>query len=83
MAFELDTTRTLDRLGVLRNRLWIDDERLNAYYNGTHRLAQMGLAVPPSLRSFETVVNWPRLTIDGARSPLGREDVLCVGRFEG
>lgn len=70
MAFELDTTRTLDRLGVLRNRLWIDDERLNAYYNGTHRLAQMGLAVPPSLRSFETVVNWPRLTIDALEARL-------------
>ncbi|HCS2945868.1 TPA: phage portal protein, partial [Shigella flexneri] len=61
---------TLDRLGVLRDRLWVDDERLDAYYNGVHRLQQMGLAVPPSLRSFETAVNWPRLTVDALEARL-------------
>ena len=70
MAIDLEVARTLERLGVLRDRLWIDDERLDRYYNGTHRLAQMGLAVPPSLRSFETAVNWPRLTVDALEARL-------------
>lgn len=70
MAIDLEVTRTLDRLGVLRDRLWVDDERLDAYYNGVHRLQQMGLAVPPSLRSFETAVNWPRLTVDALEARL-------------
>ena len=70
MAIDLEVTRTLERLGTLRDRLWIDDERLDRYYNGTHRLAQMGLAVPPSLRSFETAVNWPRLTVDALEARL-------------
>lgn len=70
MALDLETTRTLERLGTLRDRLWVDDERLDAYYNGVHRLAQMGLAVPPSLRSFETAVNWPRLTVDALEARL-------------
>src|SRR5699024_12448819 len=70
MAIDLEVTRTLERLGVLRDRLWIDDERLDRYYNGTHRLAQMGLAVPPSLRSVETAVNWPRLTVDAIEARL-------------
>ena len=70
MAIDLEVARTLERLGTLRDRLWIDDERLDRYYNGTHRLAQMGLAVPPSLRSFETAVNWPRLTVDALEARL-------------
>ena len=70
MAIDLEVTRTLERLGTLRDRLWVDDERLDRYYNGTHRLAQMGLAVPPSLRSFETAVNWPRLTVDALEARL-------------
>lgn len=70
MALDLDTTRTLERLGLVRDRLWVDDERLDAYYNGVHRLQQMGLAVPPSLRAFETAVNWPRLTVDALEARL-------------
>lgn len=70
MALDLETTRTLERLGVVRDRLWVDDERLDAYYNGVHRLQQMGLAVPPSLRAFETAVNWPRLTVDALEARL-------------
>ena len=63
MALDLEVTRSLDRLNVLRDARWPDDERLDKYYNGTQRLKLMGLAVPPALRSFETVVNWPRLTL--------------------
>lgn len=70
MAIDLETTRTLERLGVVRDRLRVDDERLDAYYNGVHRLQQMGLAVPPSLRAFETAVNWPRLTVDALEARL-------------
>src|SRR5690606_38031490 len=75
MAVDLEVTRTLERLGTLRDRLWVDDERLDRYYNGTHRLAQMGLAVPPSLRSFEAAVDWPRLTVDALAARLDVETV--------
>lgn len=57
MAFDLEVTRTLERLGVLRDRVAVDDQLMDDYYNGEHRLRQIGLAVPPALRSFETVVN--------------------------
>lgn len=40
------------------------DDTLDAYYEGTRRLEQIGLAVPPELRRFETMVNWPRLVVD-------------------
>lgn len=40
------------------------DARLDAYYEGSRRLEQIGLAVPPELRRFETAVNWPRVVVD-------------------
>lgn len=41
-----------------------DLERLDAYYEGQHRIEQLGLAIPPQLERFTTVVNWPRVTVD-------------------
>jgi hypothetical protein len=38
--------------------------RLNRYYEGQQRLEHIGLAVPPELRHFETVVNVPRMAVD-------------------
>lgn len=68
MALDLEVTRSLDRLNGLRDALWPDDERLDRYYNGVQRLQQMGLAVPPELRIFETALNWPRLVVDSLNS---------------
>lgn len=41
-----------------------DDQRFDRYYEGTQRLAHIGLAVPPELRKFETVLNWCRTVVD-------------------
>jgi hypothetical protein len=46
------------------------DQRLDRYYEGQQRLEHIGLAVPPDLRRFETVVNWPRLTLDSLNERL-------------
>lgn len=40
------------------------DAQLDAYYEGTQRLKHLGLAVPPQLRQFETVINVPRMAVD-------------------
>lgn len=40
------------------------DVRMDSYYEGRQRLEQIGIAVPPELRRFETVVNWPRVVVD-------------------
>ena len=40
------------------------DDLNSRYYEGRQRLTHMGLAVPPELRSFETVVNACRVTVD-------------------
>lgn len=70
MALSLDQMRTLDHLGLMREARWAEDETLDRYYNGQQRLRQLGLAVPPALRQFETVVNWPRLVVDALEARL-------------
>jgi hypothetical protein len=50
-------------MSALRKRRHID-ERLSAYYEGSQRIEHLGIAIPPSLRRFETVVNWPRMVVD-------------------
>lgn len=40
------------------------------YYEGTRRLEQIGLAVPPELERFETSVNWCRTTVDSVADRL-------------
>lgn len=36
----------------------------NAYYDGRHRVKQMGIAVPSSLADFESAVGWPATVVD-------------------
>lgn len=54
-----------------------DDEKLCNYYQGSQRLVHLGLAVPPELRAFETIVNWPRLYVDAIEQ---RQDVKMILR---
>lgn len=49
------------------------DRRVDSYYEGAQRLEHIGLAVPPELRRFETVVNWPRLAVDAVEERLDVE----------
>lgn len=55
----------------------IRNEKRKAYYDGTNRVRQLGISIPPQLQRIETVVGWPstavdalaeRLTIDGFSS---------------
>lgn len=39
-------------------------DRLNRYYNGEQQLKQLGLAIPPELKQFTVIVNWPRVVAD-------------------
>jgi hypothetical protein len=62
-------TRLKNRLGMCRPDL----DLLNAYYEGMQRLTSLGLAVPPALRQFVTMVNWPRVTVDAIEERLDLE----------
>lgn len=51
----------------------------HAYYEGEQRLRQLGLAVPPALQQFLTIVNWPRMTADGIEERLDIEGFRFPG----
>lgn len=59
------------------SRQWGDDARLEAYHDGTSRLAKLGLAVPPELDTLEVVVNWPRVAVEAI---VERSDVRTIRR---
>lgn len=76
---ELDTiARLSSSLGVQQREL----ERLDAYYEGYHRLERLGLAVPPELERFVTSVNWPRITVDSVEQRCDVEGFRLPGTDE-
>ena len=60
----LDESKLVDDLSRRLFTSYPDDQRFDRYYEGTQRLAYIGLAVPPELRKFETVLNWCRTVVD-------------------
>jgi hypothetical protein len=57
----------------LRSRLQFSREQTrlyNEYYEGSHRLAQLGLAIPEELKRFTVTVNWPRIVVDAIEQRL-------------
>lgn len=40
------------------------DSKYSSYYEGTKRLSQLGVSIPPEIRVLEIGVNWPRLSVD-------------------
>lgn len=67
---EMATVASLDKkIRVARNgrtgaRRFRGLDLLERYYDGHQRLVQMGMAVPPELRQFETVVGIPAMAVD-------------------
>src|SRR5690625_4865320 len=53
-------TKLLNNLSFFQHR---NTEKL-AYYEGTQRVRQLGITIPPSLRDIEVVVGWPGTTVD-------------------
>lgn len=64
MGLSLQNLETIQRLTEQLVVTQAKDIRHSRYYEGLQRLAHMGIAVPPELRQFETVVNWCRTVVD-------------------
>jgi len=60
----LDESKLVDDLSRRLFTSYNDDQRFDRYYEGAQRLTHIGLAVPPELRKFETVLNWCRTVVD-------------------
>ena len=64
MALTPEISAPFDALVKLAATFTAADELNAAYYEGSQRLEHIGLATPPELRRFETVVNWNRVAVD-------------------
>lgn len=74
-----EETAAFTDLSAQFHATWRADSALDQYYEGTQRLEHIGLAVPPELRRFETVVNWPRLAVDAVRQRCKVRSVYLPG----
>lgn len=64
MALSPDEIRTIDRMRNAWENSRVNDTRLLAYYLGAQRVEQLGMAIPPSMRHFLMVANWPRVLVE-------------------
>lgn len=66
----------------LTNRLYAShgsDLKFDRYYEGAQRLEHIGLAVPPELRKFETLVNWSRMVVDSVSDRMRMKSFYLPG----
>ena len=68
VALSLAELSLLERLKRQYDNNRAPDERLLRYYQGTQRIEQLGMAIPPTMRRFLTVINWPRVVVDTRES---------------
>ena len=66
------------KLGMLAN----NDALFDRYYEGTRRLEQIGLAVPPELEFLEVSANWCRVAVDSVADRLKMKGFYLPGETE-
>lgn len=75
MALTSEESNLIASLEQDANRYESRDALMSQYYEGEQVLIHMGLAVPPELRMFTTVVNWCRVMVDTIEN---RQDVKAI-----
>lgn len=64
MALSTAERDVIEQLEQEARRTRKADAQLLAYYRGRQRVEQLGMAIPPTMRHFLVVVNWPRVVVD-------------------
>jgi hypothetical protein len=80
VALSTEQSALVTKLNMQLDSLGRDDERLGKYYEGSQVLEHIGLAVPPELRKFETVINWSRVAVDSVEQRLRVKDFILPGK---
>jgi hypothetical protein len=76
VALSDDEKATLARLETEINRGKRHNHVMDAYYDGEQRLEQLGLAIPPDLRRFLTIVAWPGTYVDAIEERVDLEGFI-------
>lgn len=82
MALSDDERDVLGRLELQLLRTQRRNRVLDAYYDGEQRLEQLGLAVPPELERFLTIVAWPGTYADAVEERIDLEGFRLPGMTE-
>ena len=72
------TPSEVELIEELKRRLdarWVEDEKHVRYYQLRQRVEQLGMAIPPTMRRFLVVANWPRVVV---RTIAGRQKVRAM-----
>lgn len=77
--FEIDT---INRLTAQLRRDSVRLSKFGNYYEGVQHLEHLGLAIPPELRQFVVMVNWPRITADSLEERVDLEGFRLPGKHE-
>jgi hypothetical protein len=65
----------IEQLKTLHDARWAEDEKFYRYYHLKQRIEQLGMAIPPSMRRFLVIANWPRVVV---RTIAGRQKVRAL-----
>lgn len=57
----------------------VETGRLNEYFEGMHRLKQLGLSIPEELKRFTVFVNWPRVAVEAVEQRLDVQGFRMAG----
>lgn len=79
MALSAEELSLYTELGTRLSMSWAADELHDRYYEGEQRIAQLGLAIPPELQRFVTIVNWPALVVDSVAERIKLKDFVLPG----
>lgn len=79
MALSEDEERMFKKMLNDQHKLKNHDVKAERYYEGSQRLEHIGLAVPPELRRFETILNVPRMAVDEAERRLDVKSLMLPG----
>lgn len=63
MALTPSEIEIIETLRQQHDARWGDDERFYRYYHLKQRVEQLGMAIPPNMRRFLVVANWPRVVV--------------------
>ncbi len=59
------------RADMLRDRVWL--QLRDAYFNGEQLVRDLGISIPPQLKSLHTVIGWPRVGVESLEERLDLE----------
>lgn len=80
MALSESERDLIKQLEAELRRTAAQDELMLRYYRGRQRVEQLGMAIPPQMRRFLVITNWPRVVVDTINSRQQLRSLILPGQ---